>query len=399
MYLKSEGFASSLYDPAREYPLRQFCADEGIRYGENDVPVSLENFVRYALEFQRRYVPTVEEVMVTGLDHSADGFEVRLATGEVVKADQVIVAVGVSHAAYIPPELAGLPEDLVTHSGRHHDLGRFAGRNVAVIGAGQSALETATLLHEAGANVQVIVRKPSLRWNDSPLPLKRPLWQRLRRPISMLGPGIKPWLYCNAPGMFRYLPTELRLRGAFQTLGPAGGWWLKERFVDRVSVDLGCRLKAMDANGRVAIELQVVDGSTRRVTADHVIAGTGYKFTLGSLPFLSPALRTRVRATDDRPVLSTGFESSVRGLYFTGLAATQQFGPVMRFLAGAGYTARVVSRHVSRGRRRVRVTAGVAAGHESMPRESKHTNLHELAARTDHPDPQMVSASRNGARG
>ena len=41
----------------------------------------------------------------------------------------------------LPAELAGLPADLVTHTRDHHDLDRFKGRRVAVIGAGQSALE------------------------------------------------------------------------------------------------------------------------------------------------------------------------------------------------------------------------------------------------------------------
>jgi thioredoxin reductase len=397
MYLKSEGFASNLYDPDDAFPLRRFCAEKGIRYGENDVPVSLETFLAYAAEFQRRFVPNVEEVIVAGLDARDDGFVVRLANGETVRANSVIIAVGVSHAAYMPPELSGLSTDLLTHSSRHHDLSRFAGRTVAVIGAGQSALETATLLHEAGAEVRLIARKQTLKWNALPLPENRPLLHRLRRPISMLGPGIGPWLYCNAPGMFRYLPTEVRLRRAFQTLGPSGGWWLKERFDGRVMTDLGCRIQAVEANGRVTLSLQSADGASRRVTADHVIAATGYKFTLLSLPFLSVDLRNRVRATDERPVLSTNFESSVRGLYFTGLAATQQFGPVMRFLAGAGYTASRIARHVSGGRRQGKVWARQESlGHESGPREPHDPLRRDAAVDPRGSGAKGVTASRYG---
>jgi hypothetical protein len=39
-------------------------------------------------------------------------------------------------------------------------------------------------------------------------------------------------------------------------------------------------------------------------------------------------------------VLSSNFESSVPGLYFTGLVAANSFGPVMRFAFGAGFAAR-----------------------------------------------------------
>ena len=36
---------------------------------------------------------------------------------------------------------------------------KFAGKRIAVIGAGQSALEAAALLSEAGAEVEIIVRE------------------------------------------------------------------------------------------------------------------------------------------------------------------------------------------------------------------------------------------------
>jgi hypothetical protein len=51
-------------------------------------------------------------------------------------------------------------------------------------------------------------------------------------------------------------------------------------------------------------------------------------------------VRAAIRTVGGAPVLSTGFESSVPGLHFTGLAAAASFGPLMRFMFGADFAAR-----------------------------------------------------------
>src|SRR5262249_13195495 len=163
-------------------------------------------FTRYGLSFQRRFVPTVENVMVTALDRSSAAFELRLASGETLRARKVVVATGLCYTAYIPADLAQLPRELLSHSSSHHDLGGFKGRDVTVVGGGQSALETAALLHEAGAEVQVLVRRPLIFWNPIPTLRRRSLYERLRRPMSNQGPGLGPWLYSNLPLLFRSLP-------------------------------------------------------------------------------------------------------------------------------------------------------------------------------------------------
>ena len=46
-------------------------------------------------------------------------------------------------------------------------------------------------------------------------------------------------------------------------------------------------------------------------------------------------------------VLSGAFESSIPGVYFTGLASAAAFGPLMRFVCGSGFAARRVSSAVA----------------------------------------------------
>lgn len=356
MFLKSEGCASNLFDPAGSHTLGQYCADHGLNYAPCGTPVPLEAFTQYGLCFQQRLVPNVENATLVALDRSSSGFELRLSTGETLRTRKVVVATGMSHTAYIPPLLRQLPSELVTHSSGHHNLTGFKERDVTVVGGGQSAIETAALLHEAGAHVRLLVRRPSLAWNNTPIAGRRSVYARLRRPMSALGAGLGPWLYSNAPMLFGYLPRQIRIQRVRKTLGPAGAWWLRERVEDRLPIVLGhSTIAVRTSRGRVILNVKGPDGKVKDLASDHVIAATGYRFSLGALPFLSQRLSSEVRCVSQMPVLSSSFESSVPGLYFTGFASVTQFGPAMRFLHGAGYTARRVASSIESGKRRLSV--------------------------------------------
>lgn len=359
MFLKSEGCASNLADPVGRYTLQQFCDETALPYGG---PISLETFTRYAISFQQQLVPMVEDVSVTRLDRRSDRFELRLATGEEVRATRVVVATGLSNAEYIPPELAKLPAELLSHSSEHCDLDNFKGREVVVIGSGQSALETAALLSEARATVSLLIRRPSIAWNDGPAPEPRSLWQRVRRPASPMGNGLRNWFCASAPMLFYRLPERIRVdmvrtygqrRGTpLEVLGPAGSWWLKERVVGRVPLLRGHSVRGAEAKGSKAVlHVRRPDGTPCDLTIDHVIAATGYRFKVGSLPFLAQKLISELRCVQEAPSLSPGFASSIPGLYFTGVASAYSFGPVMRFLCGTPYAARCISSDIAREQR------------------------------------------------
>jgi FAD-dependent urate hydroxylase len=353
MFLKSEGFASNLFDAGGSYTLKQYCNDEALPYAGYAAPVSLQVFVEYGLAFQRRFVPNVENEMVASVNRISGAFELKLASGETLRAGKVVIATGMSNTAYIPARLARLPSQAVSHSSHHHELSSFKGRDVTVIGGGQSACEVAALLHEAGVTVRLLVRPPALRWNETPATHARSHYERLRRPMSKLGPGLGPWLYSNAPMLFCHLPRSIRRARVQKALGPAGAWWLRNRVMGRLAVMPGHTARAADTSGdRVRLQLEAEDGKRSELMTDHVIAAIGFRFALSSLPFLSERFVSQLRSMQQIPLLSRNFESSVPGLYFTGLASAEQFGPSMRFLHGADYTARRVSTHISRGRDR-----------------------------------------------
>jgi FAD-dependent urate hydroxylase len=353
MFLKSEGFASNLSDPDNRHTLAQYCAAAGVPYGETGKPVPLDVFTRYATAFQQQLVPDVEEVMVQHIERTGDWFDLQLTSGERLRARKVVLATGLEHAAHVPPELEQLPSDRLSHVSAHHDLSGFKGKDITVIGGGQSALETAALLTEQGAAARLVVRASAVAWNSLPKDGPRSFYQRLRTPSSGLGSGLQLWAYCTVPGMFRYLPGSARFERFKNVLGPAGAWWLKERVVGRLPVLTDHVIVSAEArDGRVTLRLARRDGHTLDVETEHVIAATGYRFAVERLPFLSAGLKSRVRTVGQAPVLSSDFESSVPGLYFTGMASGIYFGPVMRFLVGADHSARRICRHLATLQRR-----------------------------------------------
>jgi hypothetical protein len=98
----------------------------------------------------------------------------------------------------------------------------------------------------------------------------------------------------------------------------------------------------------VRLYLQALDGSQREILTEHIIAATGYRVNLERLGFVSSEIRSKLKAVNGMPVLSSTFESSVPGLYFAGIAAANSFGPVMRFAFGAGFAARTLTRTMMR---------------------------------------------------
>jgi len=349
MLLKSEGFASCLYDPDSDFTLGRYCKEQGTPYADLGLPVRLETFASYGLEFQKRFVPDLEDKLVVSVDRSLSGFDIRLDDGELVAARKVVAAVGISHFQYVPPVLSALPEEFVTHSSRHTSFDRFKGRDVTVIGAGASALDVAGLLHLAGACVQLVGRKPVVNFHNPPGRIPRPILERVRAPMTGLGPGWRSLFCTSAPLVFHAMPQWFRLEVVRRHLGPAAGWFIKDVVVGHVAFHLGFNVvKANVQNGRVHLQLVSSDGAQRTLVTDHVIAGTGYQVDLGRLAFLNSGLLAGIRSVDKAPLLSMNFESSVPGLYFVGTTSANSFGPMARFAYGARFTARRLSRHLGR---------------------------------------------------
>ncbi|WP_157251487.1 NAD(P)-binding domain-containing protein [Nonomuraea typhae] len=338
MLLKSEPFASHLADPREDLTLAAYCAERDFPYAYAQ-PTPVERFVDYGRWFCEQAVgDRITPADVASIDKNDDGlFQLILATGERILARTVVLAVGFLPFARVPATLASLPSSVLAHSCQVHDPRRYAGKAVAVIGAGQSAIETAVLLREAGAEPHLIARAPQLLWNTTPVP-ERSVLARCLAPQSGLGTGWRSWLWSERPALFRHLPAPLRRRIVRTTLGPAGSWWLRERFTG-IPTSLGARLRRATAVDGADLTLQDESGDPFSLHADHVIAATGYVVDVRRFAVLAPEVRTALRHLRYAPVLSKTFESSVAGLFIVGLAAAPTFGPVMRFVHGSRFAA------------------------------------------------------------
>ncbi|MFE6710231.1 NAD(P)-binding domain-containing protein [Streptomyces sp. NPDC057695] len=366
MFLKSEPWASHLSDPAGAYGLDAFAAARGVR-AEHGVPLPVDLFAAYGDWFARRAVPPVDGRLVDSVAPGADGFVLRTEDGEPLRARTVALAVGVLPFAEIPGPLRGLPRRYVTHSSHHGRLDRFTGLDVTVVGAGQAALETAVLLVEQGAAaVRIVARADRLRWNTPPPALDRGSWPTVRAPHTGLGCGWRNKVYADAPGAFRRLPAATRERIFASALGPAGAWWLRERFAAVGDVRLGQRITSATVTGEGRLRLAVSGPEGAAVLeTDHVVAATGFTPSLDRAEVLSPGLRGALRrvGAGGAPEVGALFESSWPGLFLAGLLTAPSYGPSMRFVLGAEYTAGRLVRGVRR-----RLRAGARGGAAGRPR-------------------------------
>lgn len=341
--LRSNHSATNIAERSGPLSLAAFEADTGL---DTSAPLALERFVDYGEWVQRSAVPDVDRRLATCVQRTASGFRVTLEDGEQLTAPRVVVACGIAPFAWRPPELASLYPDLASHTGDHADLGCFAGRRVAVVGGGQSALECAALMHAAGAEVEVLVRAP------------RVVWLRGVSVYSRLGP-LAPVVYAptdvgplwysrlnSVPDVFRRLPRRAQERIAARSIRPACSHWVREGLAD-VPVRLSTRIEAARRRGG-RVELTLAGG--RRRDVDHLLLGTGYRVDIARYPFLAPELRAHVRTVGGYPVLRAGLESSIPGLHVVGAPAAWSFGPIMRFVSGTWYSATALTSAVTRRR-------------------------------------------------
>ncbi|MGE5289598.1 MAG: NAD(P)-binding domain-containing protein [Micromonosporaceae bacterium] len=348
MYLKSQGFASNLSDPDGTHTLEAFCRLTGRPYADYGLPVALDTFVEYGMWFQAELAPALEDVQVTELAKWNGGYRLALSNGDSARARKVILAIGVEHFAHVPPTLSALPSELCTHSSAHSDLTAFEGRSVIVVGAGQSALESAALLHENRATVQLVAREPQISWNGEPLLPDRPLLRRLREPEAGLGSGWATWFYSTHPNLFRHLSTRTRVHRAWNALGPAGAPWLRSRVEGKFPILTGHALSWAESRaGRVHLGVVERDCTRHELSADHVIAATGYRMDLRRLLFVEPQLRSQLKTVAGTPSVGRDYESSVPGLYIIGPVVAPTFGPVIRFVYGTDHAASMVARSLA----------------------------------------------------
>jgi FAD-dependent urate hydroxylase len=333
MKLRSPWNATHIADPHGALSLDAYVSRHGLAWRE---PIKLESFVDYGVWFQGCAVPDIDRRMVERVESSGDGFRVVTADGDAVFANRVVVATGLAHQQFRPGAFDGVPAALASHSSEHDDLGTFRGKRVAVVGRGQSACESAVLLHEAGAEVEIICRS-GIHWlgNGRPPGNAAAGWlsERIASP-SGVGPFPLNWL-AEMPDAASAMPAGMRAWFNTKCLRPGAAGWLWPRF-DGVRVLGSERFHGAVATGE-RITLMLDHGSA---VFDHVLLGTGYRIDIAKLGILGPNLLRRIACRDGAPRLAAGFQSNIPGLHFVGASAVASYGPLMGFVAGTAFAAR-----------------------------------------------------------
>lgn len=340
MLLRSFREATSIGDPERRLTVDSFAAERGRPV---PTPVPVTDFVEYGRWFRERAVPGADERLVHNIERNGRRFRLQLDDGSERDVRSVVVAAGIAPFGFVPPELEGLADSVVSHSSLHTAFDRFADRRLLIVGAGQSGLEWAVLAAEAGADVEVLARRPLRFLRGERLHDRAGVLRTLLYPPLGVGPPGLNWVM-GSPAAFRRLPRRWSEQLAQRSIRPAGSAWLRQRLTP-VVVTSGVRVNGVEAAGQEVI-VRLDDGSERR--ADHLIAATGYRIDIAKYEFLSRDLVGAIRRVDGFPWLTSAYESSVPGLHFVGATAARMMGPGMRFVSHSGSAAGAVARSLAR---------------------------------------------------
>ncbi|MGD0137211.1 MAG: FAD-dependent oxidoreductase [Bryobacteraceae bacterium] len=343
MFLRSNWTATQIADPHHSLTLETFQETTGNSFS---LPVPLDQFVQYGQWYQQRAVPDVDRRRIVDVEVAKKGFRLTVEDGETVHSQRVIIAAGIGSFARRPQEFRHLANAHASHSSEHRDFRRFDGKRVLVIGSGQSALESAALLHESGAGVEVVGRAHRINWLQGRLSktLHHRLGKFTRRLLyapTDVGPAGLSQLMAR-PDLLRCLPRGLQDKLRKRAVRPAGARWLVDRLKD-VPIRLGTSVSSTTPRAdQVTVRLD--DGSEQRV--DHILLGTGYRVDVSKYEFLNPRISEAISCVNGYPVLREGLESSVPGLHFLGAPAVWSLGPLMQFVSGTRYASQAITRYI-----------------------------------------------------
>ncbi len=339
MLLRSPRVASTISDPCSSFTLEAYESATGTMAKNR---VHRETFVDYGKWFQKQAVPDLDCRSVILIRKDGEIFSIILSDGASFKCKRVIVAAGIGPFKRIPAPFSELSPSLVSHCYDGRDL-RSLGQRVAVIGAGQSALESAALLREAGVEVEVVAKIPALRWIGMHKRLHQlGILSQILYSKHDIGPiGISRLV--AYPNLLYHIPLRLKDTVRKRAVRPAGAPWLIPR-LQEVRISLGRKVVAAR---EVQDEVQLIldDHGERRV--DHVLLGTGYDVEISKYDFLSSDLLGQIHQIAGYPDVKAGFESSVPGLHFIGAAAARKYGPLMYFVTGTEFASKHLASYIS----------------------------------------------------
>lgn len=273
------------YDRLQLHTVRWLSDLPGLRIPRSYGPwVARKNFIRYLEEYATSHrVEVRTHTGVQRIDRREPGWVLSTSGGEV-HASFVVVATGFYNEPLLPdwPGLGGFSGEM-KHSGDYRTGAQFAGKDVLVVGAGNSGAEIAVDLVEQGARrVRISVRRPPYLM-----------------PRSLL--GVPTQLVAT---LMRYVPTPIAdiiaepVRHAFVPVAklahlgwrdPGRGLYTRGRAGSIPVLDVGLirALRARTVETVAAVTgfagPQVLLSDDTTITPDVVVAATGYSSSLEQL--------------------------------------------------------------------------------------------------------------------
>ncbi|MFD7754837.1 flavin-containing monooxygenase [Streptomyces sp. NPDC059757] len=336
------------YDRLHLHTTRRWSALPGLamprRFGRW---VSRDHVVRYLEKYVEHHeLEVVTGVEVTRIDRAADGtgWQLTATGGRVLTGRAVVVATGFNHTPRIP-DWAGrdtFAGELV-HARDYRNPAPYAGKDVLVVGIGNTGAEIAVDLVEGGASrvriavrtVPHIVRRSTAGW---PAQATGILVRRL--PVRLVDRAGRLMAKAAVPDLAEQgLPrpdTGLysRVKDGAIPVQDVG-------LIDAVRGGRVLPVATVDSFDKDAVVL--ADGT--RITPDAVIAATGYRRALEPLVGHLDVLDAR-----GRPVVHGGrTPKHAPGLYFTGFT-----NPISGMFREMALDARKIARRLAKESGRLR---------------------------------------------
>lgn len=281
------------------------------------------------------------DTAVRRVERCDGGWVLPTAQGEQLEMQQVVMATGYNRRPFLPdwPGLDGFTGELV-HAGSYRNSVPYHGKQVLVVGAGNSGAEIAVDLVEGGAaGVRLSVRTPAHVFPR----------QAFGVPSQVVGIVARRLPVAVADRLLatlqRVLVGDLSRHGMPKPKSRPYSDYLSRDVIPILDVGLIKLLKSRAVEVVSSVEafsearVMLTDGST--VTPDAVIAATGYRRDLeplvGHLGVLEASGRPLVHGADTHP--------SAPGLYFVGFT-----NPLSGNLRELGIQARAIAKVVAAAR-------------------------------------------------
>ena len=285
------------------------------------------DFVETTAKLQQLNWPSGQ---VAQVNYEQDIFKCIMDNGDIICAQNILVATGYYDYRFIPIELSVIfPEECLSHTADCASFGQFANQRCLIAGGRQSAFETAAQLTSHATSVELVYRHARPEFVRSDWTWVDEHMERTR----------------TQPGWWREHPADEK-EAINQRFWHDGRLQLENWLEQPVShkkiihypdttID-GCVRQAGGA-------LQVTLSGNQKIIVDQVICATGYRPDVKKIPFLASGnILDSLKTYNGLPVLNNTLQSNIPGLFFTGIHGVKDFGPFLFFVAGSSPAAEIV---------------------------------------------------------